>query len=130
MKENKHYVITLCGSTKFESEFIEIAQELTLKGNVVLCPVIFTHRDSVGITDDKKKILDSIYQKKIDMADEIIIINKNGYIGDSTMKEIEYSIRNNKKIYYLYNCSSEDKYKLPIYRKYALTDEFYTDCDK
>lgn len=117
MEQNKPHIITLCGSTRFESEFIEIAQDLTLAGNIVLCPVILTNRYSIGITDAQKEILNNIHLKKIDMSDEVIIINKNGYIGESTAKEIEYCIKNKKKVFYLYNCSSEDKYNLPIYRK-------------
>ena len=38
-----------------------------------------------------------MHKRKIDMADEIFVINKNGYIGTSTKSEIEYAIKQTKK---------------------------------
>lgn len=46
-------------------------------------------------------MLDDIHKRKIDMADEIFVINKNGYIGSSTKCEIECAIKTNKKVNYL-----------------------------
>ena len=46
-------------------------------------------------------MLDNMHKRKIDMADSIFVINKNGYIGDSTKSEIEYAIKHNKKVLYL-----------------------------
>ena len=44
-----------------------------------------------------------MHKRKIDMADEIFVINVGGYIGDSTKSEIEYAIKNGKKVNYLEN---------------------------
>ncbi len=46
-------------------------------------------------------MLDDIHKRKIDMADEIFVINKNGYIGSSTRSEIKYAKEHGKKIVYL-----------------------------
>ncbi|MPM93478.1 hypothetical protein SDC9_140615 [bioreactor metagenome] len=46
-------------------------------------------------------MLDDIHKRKIDMSDEIYVINKNGYIGESTKGEIEYAIKNGKRVDYL-----------------------------
>jgi hypothetical protein len=46
-------------------------------------------------------MLDDIHRRKIDMSDEIYVINKNGYIGDSTKGEIEYAINTGKRVNYL-----------------------------
>jgi hypothetical protein len=46
-------------------------------------------------------MLDDMHKRKIDMADEIFVINKDGYIGDSTRSEIEYAAKHNKIINYL-----------------------------
>ena len=48
-----------------------------------------------------KEMLDDMHKRKIDMADEIFVINKNGYIGSSTKSEIEYATKTNKEINYL-----------------------------
>lgn len=42
-----------------------------------------------GTLTKTKKMLDDMHKFKIDMADEIFVINVSGYIGDSTRSEIE-----------------------------------------
>ena len=42
-----------------------------------------------------------MHRQKIDLSDEIYVINVNGYIGESTKSEIEYAISNGKKVKYL-----------------------------
>lgn len=44
-----------------------------------------------------------MHMKRIDMSDAIYVINKDGYIGTSTLEEIEYAKSNNKEILYLEN---------------------------
>lgn len=102
MKE--YNVITLCGSTKFEDEFIEAQKRLTLQGNIVISVGFFGAPDSDVVLDDMaKEMLDDMHKRKIDMANGIFVINKNGYIGSSTRSEIEYAIAHGKKIQYLEN---------------------------
>jgi len=100
---NNFKVITLCGSTKFKDEFIKIQKELTLQGIIVISVGIFGHSDGDILTDEIKTMLDDMHKRKIDMADEIFVINKNGYIGSSTKSEIKYALKMNKKINYLEN---------------------------
>ena len=50
-----------------------------------------------------KEMLDDMHKRKIDIADEIFVINVGGYIGDSTKSEIEYAIKCGKKVNYLEN---------------------------
>ena len=99
----KNYkVITLCGSTKFKDEFLQVQKDLTLKGNIVISVGLFGHSgDNEVWTDGTKEMLDDMHKRKIDMADEIFVINVNGYIGESTKSEIEYALKTNKKINYL-----------------------------
>jgi len=105
----KYNVITLCGSTKFKDEFINIQKELTLKGNIVISVGLFTHSDDNDIwktMDDStlsktKMMLDDMHRQKIDMADEIFVIIVSGYIGEATKGEIEYAKKLGKKISYL-----------------------------
>ena len=98
----KFKVITLCGSTKFKDEFIKAQKDLTLQGNIVISVGLFGHSgDDEGWTEGTKEMLDNMHKRKIDMADEIFVINVGGYIGESTRSEIEYAIRNGKKVNYL-----------------------------
>lgn len=99
----RYKVITLCGSTKFKDEFIKAQKELTLAGNIVISVGLFGHSgDNEVWTNDTKEMLDDMHKRKIDMADEIFVINVGGYIGDSTKSEILYAKKNGKKINYLY----------------------------
>lgn len=108
----KNYkIITLCGSTKFKEEFIKVQKDLTLKGNIVISVGLFGHSgdDEVwenmdeGTLTKTKEMLDDMHKRKIDLSDEIFVINKNGYIGTSTKSEIEYALKTNKKVNYLEN---------------------------
>ena len=95
-------VITLCGSTRFKEEFIKAQKELTLKGNIVISVGLFGHSgDNEVWTEGTKEMLDDMHKRKIDMADEIFVINKDGYIGESTKSEIAYAIKSGKKVNYL-----------------------------
>ena len=106
----KNYkVITLCGSTRFKDDFMRVQKELTLKGNIVISVGLFGYSgdDEVwdgmdeGTLSKTKEMLDDMHKRKIDMADEIFVINVGGYIGDSTRSEIEYAINTGKKVNYL-----------------------------
>lgn len=99
-KQHKYKVIMLCGSTKFKDEFIVAQRNLTLEGNVVISVGLFGHSGD-AITDVQKIMLDDMHKRKIDMADEIYVINKDGYIGDSTRSEIEYAKSKNIRITYM-----------------------------
>jgi len=100
----KNYkVITLCGSTRFKDEFMKAQRDLTLKGNIVISVGLFGHAGEWDNMDEEtinktKEMLDDMHKRKIDMADEIFVINVGGYIGSSTRSEIEYAIKTGKKV--------------------------------
>ena len=86
-----------------------IAGQLTLKGNIVISVGLFGHSGDwevwenmdEGTITKTKEMLDDMHKRKIDMADEIFVINVGGYIGSSTKSEIEYALKNGKKVNYL-----------------------------
>lgn len=98
-KGNGYKVITLCGSTKFKEEFIQVQKQLTLQGNIVISVGLFEHSGDNEVWEGKEEgsitmtkiMLDHMHKAKIDMADEIYVIDKDKYIGDSTRSEIEYA---------------------------------------
>ncbi|MDG0810789.1 hypothetical protein [Cohnella rhizosphaerae] len=94
-------VVTLCGSTRFKSEFERINAELTLAGNVVISVGVFVHAEGSAVDEAQKRLLDHVHLQKIDMADEILVVNPGGYIGDSTRKEIEYATHTGVPVRYL-----------------------------
>lgn len=91
-------VITLCGSANFKEDFNRALKEHTLLGNIVLMPIFDFENDEID--SFKTKILKDLHLKRIEMSDEILVINKNGYIGASTKSEIEYAAKLGKKINY------------------------------
>ena len=105
----KYPVITLCGSTRFKEEFMEMQKKLTLAGNIVISVGLFGHAGDEEVWENMdegtltrtKEMLDDMHKRKIDMSDEIFVINKNGYIGDSTRSEIAYALEHGKKVNYL-----------------------------
>jgi hypothetical protein len=98
----KYKIITLCGSTKFKDEFIAEQKRLTLEGNIVISVGLFGHSGDEEVwTNETKIMLDDMHKRKIDLADEIFVINVDGYIGASTTSEIEYAISTNKSVKYL-----------------------------
>lgn len=95
-------IITLCGSTKFKDEFIAEQKRLTLEGNIVISVGLFGHSgDNEVWWKSIKKMLDDMHKRKIDLADEIFVINPGGYIGESTRDEIKYATRADKPVNYL-----------------------------
>ena len=99
---NEFKVITLCGSTRFKEQFIEMQKRLTLEGNIVISVGAFGHGvDNEVWTDGKKAMLDRMHLAKINLADEIFVINVNNYIGDSTRNEIEYAKSKGKRVRFL-----------------------------
>lgn len=98
----KYKVITLCGSTRFKDTFLEVLKKLTLEGNIVLLPGVYAHAgDDEVWAPGMKEFLDDMHRRKIDMSDEIYVVNPGGYIGDSTRGEIDYARRNGRGIRYL-----------------------------
>jgi hypothetical protein len=98
----KYKVITLCGSTKFKEQYLEVQKRLTLEGNIVISVGLFGHSgDDEVWTEGTKAMLDDMHKRKIDMADEIFVINVGGYIGESTRGEIAYARMNGKEVKYL-----------------------------
>ena len=106
---DNYKVITLCGSTRFKDEFLQTQKDLTLQGNIVISVGLFGHAGDSEVWENMddgtltktKEMLDDMHKRKIDMADEIFVINVNGYIGNSTKSEIEYAEAHNKKVNYL-----------------------------
>lgn len=102
-------IVTLCGSTKFKKEFLEIQKKLTLLGYIVISVGLFGHSGDnevwenmdEGTLTKTKSMLDDMHKRKIDLSDMIYVINVGGYIGESTRSEIEYAISTGKEVRYL-----------------------------
>lgn len=95
---NKPTIVAIIGSTKFRQEMEGIAQRETLKGKIVLLPGFYHHSDRVPISSEQKKALDDLLMRKIDLADEVIVCNVNGYVGETSRRAIGYAKETRKLI--------------------------------
>jgi hypothetical protein len=106
-EDMKPIIVCLCGSTRFKDAFDEANYRQTMKGKIVLSVGFFMHTSgnrhggSIGCTPAEKIALDELHKRKIDLADEILVLNVNGYIGESTRFEIEYAHIHKKIIRFL-----------------------------
>lgn len=94
-------IITVCGSLKYKNEVLDCAFKLQLKGNVVMTPIFPENIENYNLSESDYEMLKQIHKEKIKLSDAIYVVNVDGYIGNSTKKEIEYASSLNKKIIYL-----------------------------
>lgn len=100
-------VVCLCGSTRFMDQFFRSGWNETLDGNIVLSVgVVVDHPGDaegghVGEALGLKDALDELHFRKIDLADEVLVLNLDGYIGKSTQREIAYAMATDKPIRFL-----------------------------
>ena len=107
-------IVTICGSLKFQNEMMRIAEEMELKGNCIL-PVIYpTRMNKDTYTKEEHFMFDKMHKEKIKLSDAILVVNVDGYIGDSTKSEIEYAKSLNKEILYYTDLIKWGKYILGL----------------
>jgi len=98
-------VICLCGSTRFHKTFEQVNLQETLAGNIVLSIGANAKDEDLQISEEMKLRLDVLHLYKIDICDEVLVINRGGYIGESTRREIEYAHLIGKPVHYLLSLS-------------------------
>jgi hypothetical protein len=94
-------IVTLCGSSRFPDAFELATLHLSMRGHIVVGLSAFAHADRpqgarflLADADEsrpEKRAIDELHFRKIDLADEIFVVNPGGYIGSSTQREIEYA---------------------------------------
>ena len=92
-------VITICGSMRYSKEMMKISEELELKKCYAVIQCVY-NVDGLKYEGIDASILDKIHRKKIDISDAIYVVNIDGYIGNSTKKEIEYALNSGKEVIY------------------------------
>lgn len=96
-------IVCLCGSTRFGDAWKQAYREESLAGRIVLSVGVMVHAGEEPIRDNGpiKIALDQLHLRKIDLADEVLILNVGGYIGDSTRRELAYAEASGKRIRWL-----------------------------
>lgn len=103
--EKRPVIVCLCGSTRFIEAFNAARKAETLAGKIVLSIEIVTtqsrEEDPQHVDPNVKARLDELHLRKIDLADEVLILNVGGYIGESTSKELQYALARHKPVRFL-----------------------------
>ena len=95
---NMNKVVTICGSMRFKDKMMEVAKELEIKNKYIVIQCVYT---TDKFSEEEQQILADLHYKKIEISDAIYVVNVNGYIGNSTSKEIEQAKKLGKEIMYL-----------------------------
>ena len=110
---NKPKIICICGSTRFADLHAIKRWELEKTGKYICLMINYLPQwyaekefgkdknDHFDEASGLKETLDELHFRKIEMSDELFVINKDGYIGESTANEIEYAKQFNMPIKYL-----------------------------
>lgn len=99
-KVTDYPVVALCGSSRFKDDFVREARRLTLEGNLVLMPTIFNHAEDEAASD-AAPMLDNLHKQRIAMSESIYVINRDGYVGESTAAEIAWAEELGKAVKYM-----------------------------
>ena len=105
-------IVCLCGSTRFKRTFRHMTARLSLDGYIVLGVALWNHGERVELTEEQKRHLDNLHKRKIDLCDEVYVLDVGGYVGESTRSEIECADRIGRPVRYLSD-------ELPGYREPA-----------
>lgn len=113
-------IVCLCGSTRFSEAFQKANLNETLAGNIVLtigCDMKADNELFAGMPEDTltkiKADLDELHLRKIDLADEVLILNVGGYVGESTQREWLYALSNGKRVRWLEPTQYPDSGEVP-----------------
>jgi hypothetical protein len=93
-------IVCLIGSSKFKEQFLQIANELELQGNLVLMMTFNNYNYQTNL--DQDIILRSVDRARIYIADLVIVVNVDGYIGQDTKQEIDYAMHLGREIKFYY----------------------------
>jgi nucleoside 2-deoxyribosyltransferase len=100
-------IVCLCGSTRYYDAFQRANFAETMAGRIVLSVGFYPHSagqahgEWIGITPEEKEDLDRLHLRKIDLCDEILVLNQDDYVGQSTMRELGYARAAGKRVRWL-----------------------------
>ena len=94
-------IVCLCGSIRFGEMFRYVNQRETLAGKIVLAPGCFQGDAVLEVLPGVKQQLDELHVHKIALADEILVVNVGGYVGEPTRREIAYARQQGKRVRWL-----------------------------
>ena len=94
--------LTLCGSLRFEPYWHEANKQLGLAGHICYSVMIFPsiEGDKTWYTPEQKWTLDLAHFAKIEESDGVVMLNIDGYLGESSLRELEWARMRGKLIFW------------------------------
>ena len=94
-------IVTLIGSTKYKGIFRELEEELSLKGYLVFSPMVYDqYGENPGCGKESKDVLDMAAKMKINYSHIVVVVDVDGYMGESTISQRDYAVLLNKPVLY------------------------------
>jgi hypothetical protein len=111
VQQIKPTIVCLCGSIRFGEMFRYVNQRETLAGKIVLAPGCFQGDVVLEVLPGVKQRLDELHLHKIALADEILVVNVGGYVGEATRRAIAYARQQGKRVRWLESgaCGDENR---------------------
>ena len=95
-------IVCLCGSTRFKKAFENATKNLTLSGDIILSVGWYGHCETTPISPEAKVKLDELHLDKIRLADVVLFLNVDGYLGESSLRELEFCYEQGKTVDFLF----------------------------
>jgi hypothetical protein len=105
--------ITICGSTRFKDQILEVAEGLTLDGHIVMMPTVFRH-DDPNLTTEMRIRLENQHREMINKSDAIFVVNVDKYIGEATYSMLDWATRMKKEVYFLEEINPQTEEAEPV----------------
>lgn len=124
-------IVCLCGSTRFYDQFQQANYDLTMQGVIVLSVGFYPHAkaqhghgEGVGHDSTEKVALDELHKRKIDLADEVLVVSdETGYFGESTAGEIAYAVEHGKPVRFAVDAARERALGAGLVREAAVSGD-------
>ena len=84
-------IVCLCGSVRFKEAWWAANERETLAGKIVLSVGCLGHAGCLGHPEAEKVALDALHFRKIELADEVLMLNVGGYLGESSRRELAHA---------------------------------------
>jgi hypothetical protein len=110
-QQKRPVIVCLCGSIRFGEMFRYVNQRETLAGKIVLAPGCFQGDVVLEVLPGVKRQLDELHFHKIALADEILVVNVGGYVGEATRREIAYARQQGKRVRWLESGACGDEHR-------------------
>jgi hypothetical protein len=102
----KTKVVTICGSSRFIDMISVCGWLIEKKEGAIVCSLHMLPRWYFGEPDHQaekegvKDWMDTLHCRKIDISDEIFVVDYEGYVGESTRNEIQYATKKGVRVRY------------------------------